>query len=241
MRPRQGFTLIELLVVISIVALLIALLLPALAMTRRATREMLCSTNVKSLTATSLQAAAEAKEVLPDMKAKGDSSGHNLHWISGAWRDKLRTDYGVKRQAIYSPTNDLWNDDEFYWWGVGTPNANADCVPGYMYFGNRSWLNTQMTFDKIQAKPVGAVLPTFPTRLGDKPVWEYVWTDLNRQLALGQWVTPTDPERRWGANHMYVRDQWPSGSHVGYTDGHVKWTDGKKMLMRVQGGAYFYW
>jgi len=46
---RKGFTLIELLVVISIIALLLAILMPALTKVKEQARAIICRTNVKSL------------------------------------------------------------------------------------------------------------------------------------------------------------------------------------------------
>ncbi|MGC9261651.1 MAG: type II secretion system protein [Phycisphaerae bacterium] len=67
----RGFTLVELLVVISIIALLISLLLPALAKARKIALRTVCSSNIQSLTQGCLEYAQMQKNQYP--KAFPDS------------------------------------------------------------------------------------------------------------------------------------------------------------------------
>jgi len=64
-RDGAGFTLIELLVVISIIALLIAILLPALAKAKELANRTVCSSNVRSMCQGFLIYAQSNKGVFP--------------------------------------------------------------------------------------------------------------------------------------------------------------------------------
>lgn len=63
---QHGFTLIELLVVISIIALLIAILLPALQNARNAVRSALCLSNLRQIMIVSVAYVEDYKGRLPD-------------------------------------------------------------------------------------------------------------------------------------------------------------------------------
>lgn len=85
-RHAQGFTLIELLVVISIIALLVAILLPALGQARRSAMNMQCMSNLRTVGQILKFYAADHFDLLPLTqqlyKTQGDpSSGQtNRDW-----------------------------------------------------------------------------------------------------------------------------------------------------------------
>jgi len=241
MSGRRAFTLIELLVVISIIALLISILLPALGSARRSALETQCASDQRSLGQAAVTVATDEKGVLPDLGSNADNPkqrASHIYWTFINRRDHLE-DYGAQRSNWYSVTNDAWNRDDFY-------NYSAkDMVFGRFYFASSvakseafsSLVRRSPNLDLVEGKPI------FATRLEDAAQIEFLWTDLNRvwPAGVGNFTTPSDPLRR-GANHLGDEPLQPLGSHVTLSDGSTAWAAGIDIEKRLTfNGSDIWW
>jgi prepilin-type N-terminal cleavage/methylation domain-containing protein len=80
-RPKRAFTLVELLVVVSIIALLIAILLPSLKRAREQAKDTLCRANLKQLGLCTHYYAQDNKDRLPWIQGNAPPL-----WSSGPYR-----------------------------------------------------------------------------------------------------------------------------------------------------------
>jgi prepilin-type N-terminal cleavage/methylation domain-containing protein len=110
---KDGFTLVELLVVIGIIALLIAMLLPALNKARQAARTIACSSNLRQIGMAFIQYASENREWLPvqyadaQMNNSGAQPGASFRMCEGYMLEwKLSTYLGgsFKYNGSYAET-----------------------------------------------------------------------------------------------------------------------------------------
>jgi prepilin-type N-terminal cleavage/methylation domain-containing protein/prepilin-type processing-associated H-X9-DG protein len=107
MRSRpSGFTLIELIVVISIIAVLVALLLPAVQRARESARRIQCVNNLKQI-AMAIHGYHDAKGSLPP----GYTYGTGFSWGGFGWGTMILP--GVEQTPLFHAANfavPLWSD-----------------------------------------------------------------------------------------------------------------------------------
>jgi prepilin-type N-terminal cleavage/methylation domain-containing protein/prepilin-type processing-associated H-X9-DG protein len=96
--PRfNGFTLIELLVVISIIAMLVAILLPALSKAREAANRSVCASNMRQFT-------LAAVNYDTDMRVFPQGRGNVRNYVMNG-KNTLRDSYGVKENLVLCPSS----------------------------------------------------------------------------------------------------------------------------------------
>jgi len=121
-----GFTLIELLVVVAIIAILAAMLLPALSRAREKARQAVCMGNLKQLGIAMAQYEADNNGYLPPL---GNTQNSSFHWTYNNNDLRLSPNY-LSALAIY--VNNQWKVFQCpkarrtSWWGDWYAPAGYD-------------------------------------------------------------------------------------------------------------------
>ncbi len=113
MKQRHGFTLIELLVVLTIIALLVALLLPALGRARDAARTLKCGTNMRSLGQAVHVYVADYRGFLPPSEEPGLAGGWPVDTRNRRWVPRLAADGRLPGESLDVGFD--WTPGDVFW------------------------------------------------------------------------------------------------------------------------------
>ena len=148
-RPRHGFTLIELLVVISIIALLIGILLPALGAARRVARQMQNSTQVRGIHQSFYIHSQENNGWFAGIESTGIQGGtvnNAINVLNGAGNDTF-VDVGIF-ETNYTPS-------------VGPLAAGANVEARYLVLLEGDFLTGDLLVSPGEVSP--RIVPYDPT------------------------------------------------------------------------------
>ena len=248
-RERTAFTLIELLVVISMIAMLIALLLPALGDARTAARRMMCTSNQRQLAVGVHAYAHDADEELPTrsnisgglilfavlIPHDGDITTDGERYPGGPGWAALHPGYVTDRNTFYCPQNTMlqWDfapwkllseDAGIPWWSVGCcPGVGS--VPGHSYrdMGYFYLANRPDDRNYMQTHPDAPISLSDPGSLA-------LFADRN-EFKHGRWVMGNHPGfyEYPPTGFTAPENLEPDGTNVTYLDGSVSWRDVKQM------------
>jgi prepilin-type N-terminal cleavage/methylation domain-containing protein/prepilin-type processing-associated H-X9-DG protein len=229
-RNRFGFTLIELLVVIAIIAILAAILLPALAAAKVRAIKTSCLSNQKQIAEALLIYANESDNKLPN--ASGSNPAPNWVWDMPAFLCYRIILDGGSRNTLYDPGFPAQNVDGL-WDFQAPPALNATTgfrVIGYaMTFPGTASLS--LTNQNNTVVPpianVGMVSPSDrvltacvtmsePGQNSTTVVWKsYTWAGIQGGYKAPGWTGHQ-------TSHL-INNKIPDGGNQSFLDGHVQW------------------
>ncbi len=237
---ESGFTLIELLVVISVIALLIALLLPVLEQARVQANQIACASQIRQIGFATLSYAADEENAFP-INEYGTATSVHLSFIANTSFSgpglKLYEYAGGELSLFICPSDTVHTDPTN--WMFHHPNSAGWIGPGHGRFGDprMSYNYSHRLFGRHT--PWSTPMANIPgRRVTDvrSPTVCYMWLDATADWSGIQWHDP--PYDTFGGyGWEYVHSDL---DNFNFVDGHVEAIDTTRLPPPVDYGVTEY-
>ena len=225
---RKAFTLIELLVVISIIALLIAILLPALSAARQSAVRIECLGRLQQMCTSSTSYAVDNRGFYLKTNDANELRNDGTPKVAspqglGAAERKAFEEYGFYEPQWICPAME---------WDEATIVNSGSRASGYLYFGQITHWNGRPAWGGWS----GLLESRSPITMDQATPQMAMCADLIVQHSPGSWqVRASDggPTRElWEQvpSHGREEDRGPIGSNHVFVDGSGQWIDADRLM-----------
>ena len=225
-KVQKAFTLIELLVVIAIIAILAALLLPALARAKERGLRAVCKSNLHQQGLSMQMYTGDSNNKFPDLRYAPYTTTPGLP--VGLWPWDIATNftdqmiaYGCTRDIFYCPSDSVFNTG--YTWYYNLSNSVPFHILGYVYLLPGAGQNAGGKSEAPYWKTNSVSIP------GSSPAnAEVVVDEVLRDSATGSYSkmsvgNPTFLSLGIIQRTSHLQGSQPAGANDLFADGHVEW------------------